>query len=354
MGDMSAYLDLDNVDQYEMVLRAGRVAQRMLGFSNRQAGRTNGTTNPGQQRPQNGPPVTGNSNMPSNNAPAAFPVTAGPTDDTTSVGSNSSPEPVKLFFIEDNAKLGVKGNMMPLAATPAMVDVAEWLAHQTVEQYRILENFIQVIQEFFEGKKICNPETCPTMSAGRHITYTWLNNEGNPIPVPACQYIMLVQRWVVSKIHDPIAFPTDSPFGTSTASSEASYPSNITASSSQRPIPAGPTTLNRTLSDLSGRDWFGKAAGFPEAFLSDVRTAWRQMFRIYAHLYHGHYLEPFWHIKNACNNLNSAFCFFASVGKLYGLLGERDLEPMVPLINIWVANGSIPADCASGAQSIAQ
>lgn len=172
---------------HSLWVSADRSSSRQ-GFSNRQAGRTNGTTNPGQTRPQNGPPVTANSNMPSNNAPAAFPVTAGPVDDTMSVGGNSLPEPMKLFFIDDNAKLGVKGNMMPLAATPAMVDVAEWLAHQSeyklsdeqkwpadysfspaVEQYRVLENFIQVIQEFFEGKKICNPETCPTMSAGRCV-----------------------------------------------------------------------------------------------------------------------------------------------------------------------------------------
>ncbi|KAL8714279.1 MAG: hypothetical protein Q9225_006609 [Loekoesia sp. 1 TL-2023] len=264
------------------------------GFSNRQAARTNGTANPGQQRSQNGSPVTGSSNMPSNNGPASFPVTAGPAaDDTLKIGADALPEPNKWFFIEDYAKLGIKGNMLPLVITPTEVDIAEWLAHQ-------------------------------------------------------------MQRWIVGKIHDPNAFPTDSPFGTSAPSFEASYPTpNIPGS--QRPIPAGPTTLNRTLSDLSGRNWFGKAAGFPETFTSDVRTAWRQMFRIYAHLYHAHFIEPFWHIhKNACNDLNSAFSFFASVGKLFGLLGDRDFEPMQPLINIWVANGSIPADCASGAQDIVQ
>lgn len=324
------------------------------GFSNRQAGRANGTANPGQPRSPNGPPAAGSSNMPTNNTPAGFPVAAGPIDENMSGGGNPSPEPMKLFFIEENAKLGVKGNMMPLAAAPAMVDVPEWLAHQTVEQYRLLEKFIQVIQELDKGQKICNQETCPTMSAGRHIAYTWMNNEGKAIRVPAHQYTMLVQRWIIGKIHDPSAFPTDSPFGTNTSSFEASYPSNLTASGSQRPIPVGPTTLNRTLSDLSGRDWFGKSSGFPEAYLGDVRTAWRQMFRIYAHLYHGHYEHPFWHIKPTNNDLNSAFCFFASVGKLFGLLNERDLEPMSPLINIWVANGSIPADCANGAQSIIQ
>lgn len=40
------------------------------------------------------------------------------------------PEPVKFFFREKYARLGVKGNFMPLAAQPKNVDLGEWLAHQ--------------------------------------------------------------------------------------------------------------------------------------------------------------------------------------------------------------------------------
>lgn len=39
-------------------------------------------------------------------------------------------EPVKFFFREKYARLGVKGNFMPLAAQPKNVDLGEWLAHQ--------------------------------------------------------------------------------------------------------------------------------------------------------------------------------------------------------------------------------
>ncbi|KAL8950699.1 MAG: hypothetical protein Q9222_003285 [Ikaeria aurantiellina] len=294
-------------------------------------------------------------------------------------GDPLTPEPTKWFFRETQAKLGVKGNFMPLAAKPPYLDLGDWLAHQTVEQYRLLEYFITAIQEVnaYTESQICNPKDCPTMSAGRsviileslfipqgmqltveirHYTYTWLNNERNPIRVPACQYIALVQRWIVGKIHDPVAFPTDSPFGPGAPSFESSYPSTGTKDAdNKKPIAAGPTTLNRTLSDLAGRDWVGKAMGFPETFLSDVRTAWRQMFRIYAHLYHAHFMHPFWHIHNPnSSDLNSAFCYFTSVGKLFGLISERDLEPMQELVDIWIANGSIPADCANGAFVVAQ
>ena len=37
----------------------------------------------------------------------------------------------KFFFREKFAKLGVKGNFMPLAAQPVNVDLADWLAHQS-------------------------------------------------------------------------------------------------------------------------------------------------------------------------------------------------------------------------------
>ncbi|KAI4144650.1 MAG: hypothetical protein L6R39_004096 [Caloplaca ligustica] len=329
------------------------------GFSNRQAGRTNVTANSAQQRSQNGSPATGNPTNPPSNTPASFPAAAGPNaNDTLQIGGDAAPESPKFFFVEEYAKLGVKGNMHPLAAKPVYLEIADWLAHQTVEQYRLLNWFIECIQEVNNGEAaICNPKECPTMSAGRHYVYTWLNNERQPIRVPASQYIMLVQRWIVGKIHDPVAFPTDSPFGPASSSFEATYPSVVptTSGSSNKPIPAGPTTLNRTLSDLSGRDWFGKSVGFPETFLGDVRTAWRQMFRIYAHLYHSHFVDPFWHLnKSCCPDLNSSFCFFVSVGKLYGLLTDRDLEPMQELINIWVGNGSIPGDCANGAYAVAQ
>ncbi|CAL8583740.1 hypothetical protein XPA_009359 [Xanthoria parietina] len=334
------------------------------GFANRQGGRANGVNgNPNQQRSQNTSPVTGNPTNPSpssTGAPVSFPSNPGASvEDTSKTGADClAPEETKWFFKEAYAKLSVKGNFMPLAAKPSYLDLGDWLAHQTVEQYRLITYFIVSVQEVNQNTNtvVCNANECPTMSAGRHYIYTWLNNERKPIPVPACQYIALVQRWIVGKIHDPVAFPTDSPFGRTAPSFESSYPSTAgTDQGGRKPIAAGPTTLSRTLSDLAGQDWVGKSAGFPESFLSDVRTAWRQMFRIYAHLYHAHFINPFWHIHNPnYMDLNSSFCYFVSVGKLFGLIGERDLEPMQDLIDIWNSNGSIPTDCANGAFAITQ
>ncbi|KAL8879232.1 MAG: hypothetical protein Q9198_003120 [Flavoplaca austrocitrina] len=334
------------------------------GFANRQGGRTNGANaNPNQQRSHNTSPVTcnpTNASLSSTGTPFSYPSNPGANvEDASKTGTDlQAPEETKWYFKEAYAKLSVKGNFMPLAAKPSYLDLGDWLAHQTVEQYRLISYFIVTIQEKNQNTdiEICNATQCPTMSAGGKISYSWLNNERQAIRVPAHQYIMLVQRWIVGKIHDPVAFPTESPFGRNTPSFESNHPSTVgTEQEGRRPIPAGPTTLNRTLSDLAGRDWVGKSAGFPESFLGDVRTAWRQMFRIYAHLYHAHFINPFWHIHNPnYMDLNSSFCYFVSVGKLFGLIGERDLEPMQELIDIWISNGSIPADCANGAFGITQ
>ena len=164
---------------------------------------------------------------------------------------------------------------------------------------------------------------------------------------------MLVRRWICGKLSDPRTFPAEPLTGTS--ATFASGGLNTPGAMSPGPIPAGPTSLSAPLSQLAGHDWVGKTTGFPEHFFTDCRTVFRQMFRIYAHVYHSHWVEPFWHIgssnppSSGWLDLNSFFVHFVTVAMLFGLLTPKDLEPMQPLIDIWVANGSIPEDAARGA-----
>ena len=81
---------------------------------------------------------------------------------------------------------------MTLAAKPEHVEKGEWLAHQggqtsfenvrgsradnglqVVEQYRLLESMIKVIQEVDSRTHLpnCNPTTCPTMSAAECVPF---------------------------------------------------------------------------------------------------------------------------------------------------------------------------------------
>ena len=190
--------------------------------------------------------------------------------------------------------------------------------------------------------------------ASGHI-YTWLDKHGAPIRVAAPKYTTLLQRWVTAKIHNPEVFPTDVTTGAATAFASG----GVNTPGAEVPIAMGPTTLDAPVSALAGRDWVGKKAGFPLGFFEDCRTIFRQIFRLYAHLYHSHWVEPFWHLSNGSSSggwtdLNSCFVHFMSVAKLFGLLPQKDCEPMQPLIDIWIANGSIPDEAANGACAVTQ
>jgi hypothetical protein len=213
----------------------------------------------------------------------------------------------------------------------------------------------KIVQEIDNKTKlpICNPHTCINMSAGGCVyssddiyslltasssyTYTWLDKAKNPVKIPAAQYIHLVQQWILSKINDQALFPTDA----SVTAYGAPSTSQINSSGTNTPIGAGPTSLPLSLSTLSGREWTGKSSGFPEVFETDIRNLYRQMFRCYAHLYHGHWLDPFYHIS-AYKELNTCFIHFVNVGKLFDLLEDKDVVPMQPLIDIWLAKGLLP------------
>jgi hypothetical protein len=159
----------------------------------------------------------------------------------------------------------------------------------------------------------------------RH-TYTWLDNQKRPIKIPAHQYIQLVQKWILGKVSDPSLFPTDL----------NNFSGSPYTQGDSTPL-AGPSGLDSS----SGRDWLGKASGFPENFEKDIRGIYRQMLRCYAHIYHGHWLNPFWDV-NMYRELNTCFLHYINVGQAYQLITEKEMEPMQPLVDIWVMKGLLP------------
>ncbi|KAI1160257.1 Mob1/phocein [Nemania serpens] len=234
------------------------------------------------------------------------------------------PRPLPLWLNSSYAKHIVKGNFMTLSARPKTVEQAEWVAHQVVEHYRNLWNFVRVIHEKDEdGSTICNRSTCPRMSAGANHSFTWLNNRHEPVELPACEYITLMQRWISGKIDDVGIFPTDS--------NGVSFAHN----------PAITTTPLAQLSSPGDRDWAGKRSGFPENFVEVCQTIFRQMFRVYAHLYWAHFIDPFYHL-NLEKQLNSCFSHFVLTACALDMLKPQELEPMQPLIDLWAANGTFP------------
>ncbi|KAK2753436.1 hypothetical protein FQN55_003565 [Onygenales sp. PD_40] len=277
----------------------------------------------------NQPPAAYSSNSPGlMNSPSlssSLSVDSAPSDTDT----------VKYFFQEKYAPLNVKGNFLTLCACPKNVELGEWLAHQIVEQNRLLHGMLQVIQEIngLTGMPICNETTCPTMSAGR-LTYTWLV-DGRAARISAPKFINRVEKWIVSKIHDPVMFPTES----SPASSHAPGDASVPTSSS----PAGGPNGNAS----AGQDWIGKSSGFPQSFYKDCQGIMTQMFRCYAHLYHGHWENPFWHI-NKHEVLNMCFVHFVTVAKYYKLVADKEMEPMQPLIDLFTKQEKIPPEATTG------
>ncbi|KAI9795279.1 MAG: hypothetical protein M1835_006087 [Candelina submexicana] len=370
--------DLDVARGYGTLHQGADNQNSRQGFRN-PSNRSNNQPKAGTPQNQSTAPAQGPSTAPSMEASSsAASLThevdnAGNQTDQSSQGSqapqtstNRKPLP---FFREEFSTFIVKGNFMTLAALPKHVGLAEWLAHHIFEQARLLSTMLLLVQEpdhYNNGLPLCNSSTCPTMKAAEWVTplpsfpspyrlidifessttYSWLDANGKPTKVPAAQYLALVQKWVNSKIYNPAIFPTDSASLTA-HSAGTTYASGSLSSPQSAPIAVGPTSLNTPLSTLAGPDWIGKSSGFPETFAKTCCDIMRQMFRCYAHLYWSHWIDPFYHL-NQTRQLNSCFVHFMTVAKLFGMLTDKDVEPMQPLIDIWLRNKAIPAEAVPG------
>lgn len=135
--------------------------------------------------------------------------------------------------------------------------------------------------------------------------------------IPAYEYLSLVQRYISAKIDSSTLFPTEA--------SGVSYADN----------PAFCTPLPD-----AGRDWIGKRSGFPENFNETCQTIFRQMFRVYAHLYWSHFDDMF--NLNLEKAMNSCFSHFILTATTLNLLRRSDMEPMQALIDLWAALGTFP------------
>lgn len=162
-----------------------------------------------------------------------------------------------------------------------------------------------------------------SLTRTRNHSFTWLNNKREPVEVPAYEYITLMQRWISGKIDDTEIFPTDT--------NGVSFAHN----------PAITTTPLSQLSNPGEKEWVGSRSGFQESFVEVCQMIFRQMFRVYAHLYWAHFIDPFYHL-NLEKQLNSCFSHFVLTACALDMLGPQELEPMQPLIDLWASNGTFP------------
>lgn len=191
-----------------------------------------------------------------------------------------------LFLCEPYVKSAlVKGSFKTIVQLPKYVDYFEWLALNIFELFNHLNRFYGVIQEYD------TPEACPTMNAGPNTNYLWVNSNGQAVNLPACQYIEYVITWISNKLNDQSVFPTKN------------------------------------------------GGAFPPNFVKDCKNITRQMFRIFAHIYHNHFeiivhlsLEAHW---------NSFFAHFISFVNEFNLVDRTEMEPLIPLIENLEQQGKI-------------
>lgn len=179
----------------------------------------------------------------------------------------------------------VKGSFKTIVQLPKYVDVGEWIALNVFEFFTNLNQFYGVIAEYV------TPEAYPTMNAGPHTDYLWLDANNRQVSLPASQYIDLALTWINNKVTDKNLFPTKD------------------------------------------------GLPFPQAFLRDVQRIMVQMFRIFAHIYHHHYdkivhlsLEAHW---------NSFFAHFISFSKEFKIIDRKEMIPLIPLIESFEKQGKI-------------
>lgn len=133
-----------------------------------------------------------------------------------------------------------------------------------------LNQFYGVLTEF------CTVSANPTMSAGVGLDYTWIDQNRKQVKLPAPQYIDYVMTWVGGLLTDEATFPTK-----------------------------------------ASRD-------FSPTFLTTCKHIYKQLLRVFAHIYHAQY--PY--LLHLCceGHFNSLFAHFIAFGTENRLFDYRDFR----------------------------
>jgi len=170
----------------------------------------------------------------------------------------------------------VKGNFTPIVALPRFVDVDEWMASNIFDFFYYLNTFYGTLSDF------CTPRSCPVMSADAGIEYPWIDAQKRSHRLPASQHIDLIMTSLEKLLADESIFPTKA------------------------------------------------GAPFPSTFKSTAQHMVRQMFRVYAHLFHSHY-PTILHLGSE-GHFNSQFAHFTAFCRTFQLLSSKDFTPLAELI----------------------
>ncbi|KAL6974607.1 MOB kinase activator 1A [Sarracenia purpurea var. burkii] len=135
-----------------------------------------------------------------------------------------------------DATLG-SGNLGEAVQLPPGEDLNEWLAVNTVDFFNQINILYGTLTEF------CTGATCPTMTAGPKYEYRWADGVTikKPIEVSAPKYVEYLMDWIEAQLDDESIFPQK------------------------------------------------LGAPFPPNFVDVVKTIFKRLFRVYAHIYLSHF-----------------------------------------------------------------
>ncbi|PIA57357.1 hypothetical protein AQUCO_00600233v1 [Aquilegia coerulea] len=138
--------------------------------------------------------------------------------------------------------------------------------------------------EWLAVNKFCTPENCPTMTAGPKYEYRWADGVQikKPIEVSAPKYVEYLMDWIEAQLDDESIFPQK------------------------------------------------LGAPFPPNFRDVVKTIFKRLFRVYAHIYHSHF-QKIVSLKEEAH-LNTCFKHFILFTCEFGLIDKKELAPLQELI----------------------
>ncbi|KAG8835284.1 Maintenance of ploidy protein mob2 [Serendipita sp. 399] len=218
---------------------------------------------------------------------------AGPVSNKEELAIYAQPSETNLFLAPPfvDASL-VKGSFKTLVALPKYLDVMEWVAVNMFDFYNNINTFYEAILER------CNHKNCPTMTAGDQLVYTWIDNNNKHVKLPASTYIDYVFTWIQALLEDQSIFPT-----------KAGLP-------------------------------------FPPSFPATCKHMYRQLLRVFAHMYQAHF-QDILHLRIE-PHLNSLFAHYLAFGMEFDLLDKKELRgsPSSPtgigfLYEKWRQNGRL-------------
>jgi len=184
----------------------------------------------------------------------------------------------KRYELHKKAKVTLgSGDLRQAVALPAGEEINEWLAVNTVDFFNQVNLLYGSITVF------CTAQSCPKMGAGPTYEYLWADEkQKKPIAVSAPEYVGLLMDWIQSKVDDEDIFPA------------------------RVDVP------------------------FPRTFQNEVKTIFKRLFRVYAHIYYHHFAKIQELGEEA--HLNTCFKHFFYFVQEFDLVERREMAPLEDLI----------------------